>query len=90
MATPLSPGSESREKERVTLLLEINRVLLMAVIELQNAQQAEKKDEAAAASSSPSVDDKDKAEKERVEKAKAVSAREYVEYVATRPLRLEI
>ena len=86
MATPLSPGSESRERERVTLLLEINRELLMAVIELQNAQQAEKKEEAAsAAANSTPTEEKDKAEKERAEKAKAASGREYVEYVSVRP-----
>ncbi|OBT84268.1 hypothetical protein VE02_06965 [Pseudogymnoascus sp. 03VT05] len=42
MATPLSPGSEVREKDRVSLLLDINRVLLMEVMRLQ-AVQAEAK-----------------------------------------------
>jgi hypothetical protein len=88
MATPLSPGSKSRERERVTLLLEINRELLISVIELQNMQQAEKKDEATAAavSNSTPTEEKEKAEKERAEKAKAASGREYVEYVFVRPL----
>lgn len=82
-ATPLSPLSESREKERVTLLLEINRELLMAVIELQNAQQAEKKEEATSAANATPTEEKDKAEKEKAEKSKATSGREYVEYVHT-------
>jgi hypothetical protein len=86
MATPLSPGGESREKERVTLLLEINRELLMAVIELQNAQQAEKKEELASANTTP-TEEKDKAEKEKAEKGKAASGREYVEYVSACCLR---
>ena len=80
MATPLSPGSESREKERVTLLLEINRELLLAVLELQSAQQAEKKEEAAAAAAnSTPIEEKEKAEKEKAEKAKVTSGKEYVE-----------
>lgn len=40
---PLSPGSESREKERVGLLLEINNILLMEVIRLQALQGEAKK-----------------------------------------------
>lgn len=39
---PLSPGGESREKERVGLLLDINKYLLMEVMKLQDAQQAAK------------------------------------------------
>lgn len=41
---PLSPASESREKERVTLLLEINRDLLMELMRISQ-EQAEKKKE---------------------------------------------
>jgi hypothetical protein len=73
----------------VTLLLEINRELLLAVIELQSTQQAEKKEGAAAAASSTPTEEKDKAEKEKAEKAKASSGREYVEYVSVRALGLE-
>lgn len=85
MATPLSPGSEAREKDRVTLLLEINRELLLEVMRLQAAQQAEKqaekKDDAAANTNSPdSTGDKDKAEKDKT--AKSVSQREYYECVS--------
>ena len=82
--TPLSPGSEAREKSRVTLLLEINRELLLEVMRLQAAQQAEKqaekKDEPAANTNSPdSTGDKDKAEKDKA--AKSISSREYFECV---------
>lgn len=43
VSTPLSPGSESREKERVTILLDINRELLMEVMRLQELQAEGKK-----------------------------------------------
>lgn len=33
--TPLSPGAQTRERDRVTLLLDINRVLLQEVLKLQ-------------------------------------------------------
>jgi hypothetical protein len=82
MATPMSPGSETREKDRVTLLLEINRELLLEVMRLQAAQQAEKqaeKKEEANTNSPDSTGDKDKAEKEKT--AKSVSSREYFECV---------
>lgn len=82
MATPLSPGAETREKDRVTLLLEINRELLLEVMRLQAAQQAEKqaeKDEAAANTNSPDSTGENKAEKDKA--AKSVSSREYFEYV---------
>lgn len=83
MATPLSPGVESREKDRVTLLLEINRELLLEVMRLQAAQQAEKqaekKDEAAANTNSPDSTGENKAEKDKA--AKSISSREYFEYV---------
>ncbi|KAE8447781.1 hypothetical protein EG329_010175 [Mollisiaceae sp. DMI_Dod_QoI] len=78
IATPLSPGSESREKERVTLLLEINNGLLKEVMRIQAIQAEVKKDEAAAAAASPEGADKEKAEKEKTEKLKTPS-REYVE-----------
>ncbi|KAG4432795.1 hypothetical protein IFR05_011731 [Cadophora sp. M221] len=85
MATPLSPGSESREKERVTLLLDINRELLMEVMKIQAAQaaQAEAKKEETAASPEAGNKEKTEQEKEKVEKEKAEkskpSSREYVE-----------
>lgn len=85
VATPLSPGSESREKERVTLLLEINNGLLKEVMRIQAIQAEVKKDETAAAS--PEGADKEKAEKEKAEKLKTPS-REYVEYVFDRSLRV--
>ena len=77
-ATPLSPGSEVREKERVTLLLEINRELLMEVMRLQAAQAEAKKEETSTADGSP---EKEKTEKEKADKLKSASGREYVECV---------
>lgn len=60
-AAPLSPGTEAREKERVTLLLDINRELLLEVIRIQ-ASQAETKKETG------SSDDKVEGEKDKTEK----------------------
>jgi hypothetical protein len=79
MAAPLSPTSESREKERVTLLLEINRELLMEVMALQAAQAEAKKEESSPSNTSPEAAEKEKAEKEKLEKSKALSNREYME-----------
>jgi hypothetical protein len=83
VATPLSPGSEVREKERVTLLLEINRELLLEVMRLQAAQNEAKKEESTANPASPDGPDKEKAEKEKTEKAEKAkpASREYFEYV---------
>jgi len=47
VAAPLSPGAESREKERVTLLLQINGILLAEAMKLQSSQAAEKPKETA-------------------------------------------
>jgi hypothetical protein len=85
--TPLSPSSEAREKDRVTLLLEINRELLLEVMRLQAAQQAEKqaekKDDVAANTNSPdNAGDKDRSEKEKAVKSSSVSSREYYEHVS--------
>ena len=44
LQTPLSPASESREKERVSTLLDINRELLMEVMRLQQIQAEAKKE----------------------------------------------
>ena len=44
--TPLSPGSESREKEVFTLLLDINQELLYESVQLQNRQLELKKEHA--------------------------------------------
>ncbi|KAH6666421.1 hypothetical protein B0J14DRAFT_202544 [Halenospora varia] len=81
IASPLSPGSEVREKERVSLLLDINRELLMEVMRLQAAQAETKKEEAKENASSPegSSGEKEKADKEKAEKQKATSSREYFE-----------
>jgi hypothetical protein len=80
IASPLSPGSEFREKERVTLLLDINRVLLMEAVSLQASQAEAKKEESKENTGSPDGE-KEKADKERTDKLKAASSREYVECV---------
>lgn len=46
VATPLSPGTESRDKERFALLLDINHELLYESIQIQATQQELKKEHA--------------------------------------------
>ncbi|KAG9231627.1 hypothetical protein BJ875DRAFT_111826 [Amylocarpus encephaloides] len=70
IASPLSPGSQSREKERVSLLLDINAELLREVMHLQNLQGGPKKEE------SPHVTAVDK---EKAERFKVSVTKEYVE-----------
>jgi len=89
----LSPGSEAREKERVTLLLEINRELLQECMRLNSiaeakAQAETEKNEAASATASPNGPQKDKEEKEKEKAEKPPPkqtrdylTREYYEYV---------
>ena len=77
LATPLSPGSEAREKDTVTVLLEINKHLLLEVMRLQAAQAEAKKMEMAAGSSQEGADKAEK-EKEKAEKAKP-SQKDYLE-----------
>jgi hypothetical protein len=79
LATPLSPGSEIREKERVTVLLHINSELLMESLRLQTFQAAEKEKDVAATANGAT--DSEKAKQERADKAKALQ-KEYVEYVS--------
>jgi len=93
IATPLSPGSEVREKERVTLLLEINRELLLECMRLNSiaeskAQAEAEKNEAKSATASPDGADKEKDEKEKEKTEKPPPkntreylTREYMEYV---------
>jgi len=71
MTTPLSPGSASKEQERVTLLLDINRELLIEVMLVQATQADAKKEES------------EGTEEEKTEKSKKLQAsqREYNEYV---------
>ena len=76
VSTPLSPGSESREKERVTLLLDINRELLLEVMRLQ-AIQAETKKEAAAIS--PTTDTQTGDTKPSEKPSAAATGKEFVE-----------
>jgi hypothetical protein len=74
LASPLSPGSEAREKERVTLLLDINRELLLEVMRLQ-AVQAEAKKEAATPSTDAQGGDSKPAERPNP----AATGKDYVE-----------
>ncbi len=43
-ATPLSPGGDSKDKERFALILEINNELLLEAMQIQQTQQALKKE----------------------------------------------
>ncbi|TVY82304.1 hypothetical protein LSUE1_G002240 [Lachnellula suecica] len=83
IASPLSPGSEVREKDRVSLLLDINRVLLMEAVSIQASQAEAKKEETKESTSSPDGGEKDRVEKEKTEKTKAAQGKEYVEYAAS-------
>lgn len=68
-STPLSPGTESKEKERFTLLLDINQELLFELIQLKNTQDELKKEHAAASSSNTPEQ-----QKEALDEEKAVHA----------------
>ncbi|PQE31370.1 glutamine repeat -1 protein [Rutstroemia sp. NJR-2017a WRK4] len=68
LATPLSPGSEHREKERVSVLLEINREMLFEVVRIQGLQ--------AKAKSNPP---QDPAERAKLEQDMKAATKEYVE-----------
>lgn len=48
VSSPLSPGTESREKERFSLILDINQELLYETIQLQNTRAELKKEREAA------------------------------------------
>jgi hypothetical protein len=66
-----------REKERVTVLLDINRELLLEVMSLQALQnEARSQDNTAPAEGDAAAEEKAKAKKEKVEKLKS----EYMEY----------
>ena len=91
MSMPLSPGSEVREKDRVSLLLDINRVLLLEVMRLQ-AVQAEAKAKLEAEDKKDAKEDgsdggKDKEKKEEKAKEKpkidSVTGKEFIECVSS-------
>ncbi len=81
LSTPLSPGSEVRERERVSVLLEINRELLRECLRLQTQNREEAKEATSAATSPSDGPQKEKAEKEKdkLEKSKGPASRDYVE-----------
>ncbi|KAI1465886.1 uncharacterized protein F4812DRAFT_461573 [Daldinia caldariorum] len=47
-STPLSPGADSRDKERVGVILEINNELLLEAMQIQNTQRILKEERASA------------------------------------------
>lgn len=46
-STPLSPGADSKDKERVGVILEINNELLLEAMQIQSTQHIIKKERAA-------------------------------------------
>lgn len=60
VATPLSPGTESKEKDKFSLMLEINQELLFESVQIQNTIQEIKKE--AASSDGPASDANRKSE----------------------------
>ena len=75
--TPLSPTSENREKERVSLLLDINRELLMEVMRLQALQAEAKKENASNTAANADTKDGDSKPPERPNAA--VTGKDFVE-----------
>jgi hypothetical protein len=65
MQTPMSPGSEVRDKERFNLLLEINQELLYESMQLQYTQQEVKKEAAGQAAEAVAEAEKRHAEFEQ-------------------------
>lgn len=76
LSTPLSPGSENRERERVSLLLDINRELLLEVMRLQTIQQETKKEVAAG---TPTTDGQTGENKLAEKPSPAVAGKDFVE-----------
>ncbi|KAI9645616.1 hypothetical protein NHQ30_006358 [Ciborinia camelliae] len=68
MTTPLSPGSELREKERVTVLLDINREMLIEVMRIMALQTEIKSNKT-----------EDPVEKTKLEAEHKVLASEYIQ-----------
>jgi hypothetical protein len=64
--TPLSPGTESRDKERFALLLDINQELLYESISLVNSRAELKKEQAAAESGEVKGSEVDFVEEEKL------------------------
>ncbi|KAI6093519.1 hypothetical protein F4821DRAFT_252523 [Hypoxylon rubiginosum] len=59
-STPLSPGPDSRDKERVGVILEINNELLLEVMQIQHTQQFLKKERASANGTDATANELDK------------------------------
>lgn len=75
VGTPLSPGTESRDKERFALLLDINHELLYESIQIQATQQELKKEHAAEGNGNGNGGDKKPTEEE------TLFQQDYLQYV---------
>jgi hypothetical protein len=65
-STPQSPATESRDKERMAVLLEINQELLYESIQLVNSRNELKKEQAAVEAGAPKQGDIDYPEEEKL------------------------
>ncbi|KAL7628942.1 hypothetical protein AAE478_000459 [Parahypoxylon ruwenzoriense] len=59
-SAPLSPGPDSRDKERVGIILEINNELLLEAMQIQHTQQVLKKERTSSNSSDPVAPESEK------------------------------
>ncbi|KAK8118948.1 glutamine repeat protein-1 [Apiospora kogelbergensis] len=66
VSTPLSPGADSRDKERVSIILEINNELLVEAMHLQHTQSLLKKEHTTPVDGIPSEADKKNKEEEEL------------------------
>lgn len=63
-STPLSPGSDSKDKERVGVILEINNELLLEAMQIQNTQALLRKERASSNSTDTNANESEKSSKE--------------------------
>lgn len=59
-STPLSPGPDSRDKDRVGVILEINNELLLEAMQIQNTQQILKKERTSSNGADATANDPEK------------------------------
>ena len=86
MQAPLSPEEEQRDSRRIDVLLEINRVLMQAVTQLQREgrtgpQKQGSVDSAAGGQVSPTTSEAGGKEAGEADKKKSAGSREYIECV---------
>lgn len=82
---PLSPGSESREKELFSVLLNINQELLFESVQLRNTQIALKKQHAAEAG----LEEQSSEPTEPVSEEERLVRADYIQYVFFPRLKFE-